>query len=335
MYYLFNILILSKSSFFCSLTKSGSLIFSKVFFIDLADFPKTIKQLKNLVDLFYILIKVALQTGVEAVHPGYGFLSENALFAEACENAGLVFIGPSPEAIRLMGSKGEAKRIMAEVGVPVLPGHTCSGQDDASLAASAGVVGYPVMVKPAAGGGGRGMRAVLTPDDLVEALKSARREAAVSFGDEALLIEKLVDRPRHIEVQIFGDTHGNIVHLFERDCSIQRRHQKVVEEAPAPSLDEGVRAGLFEASLIAAKAVGYVGAGTVEFLLAADGTFWFMEMNTRLQVEHPVSEMITGIDLIEWQIRVADGEPLSLTQDDIVLEGHAIEVRLYLSLIHI
>ncbi|PPR11453.1 MAG: Acetyl-/propionyl-coenzyme A carboxylase alpha chain [Alphaproteobacteria bacterium MarineAlpha11_Bin1] len=275
------------------------------------------------------VIDAALQTGAQAVHPGYGFLSENSLFAEACENSGLVFIGPSAKAIRQMGSKAEAKCIMADAGVPVLPGRFKSGQDDQSLAESAKAAGYPVMVKPLAGGGGRGMRIVSAPEGLTKALASARREASLSFGDKSLLVEKLIEGPRHIEVQIFADTHGNIVHLFERDCSIQRRHQKVVEEAPAPNLEEETRSRLYAAALTAAKAVGYVGAGTVEFLLAPDGRFWFMEMNTRLQVEHPVTEQITGIDLVEWQLRVAAGEALPLRQEEITSTGHSIEVRLY------
>ena len=275
------------------------------------------------------VIDAAKSTGAQAVHPGYGFLSENADFAEACADAALVFIGPPASAIRAMGSKAEAKRIMAAAGVPVLPGDTASDQDDAALTASADAAGYPVMVKPAAGGGGRGMRIVRAETGLPDALASARREAASSFGDEALLIEKYLEKPRHIEVQIFGDTHGNIVHLFERDCSAQRRHQKVIEEAPAPALSDETRATLYEASIAAASAVGYTGAGTVEFLLGPEGDVWFMEMNTRLQVEHPVTEMVTGIDLVDWQLRVAAGEAIPATQDDITCTGHAIEARLY------
>ncbi len=275
------------------------------------------------------VIGAATATGAQAIHPGYGFLSENAGFAEACDDAGIVFIGPPAPAIRAMGSKAEAKRIMAAAGVPVLPGDTAADQDDAALTASADAAGYPVMVKPAAGGGGRGMRIVRAAAGLPEALASARREALSSFGDGALLIEKYLENPRHIEVQIFGDRHGNVVHLFERDCSAQRRHQKVIEEAPAPGLTDDVRAKLFDASIAAARAVDYVGAGTVEFLLGADGDVWFMEMNTRLQVEHPVTEAITGVDLVEWQLRVAAGEPLPAAQDDIAISGHAIEARLY------
>lgn len=275
------------------------------------------------------VIEAAKLTGARAVHPGYGFLSENADFAEACAAAGIVFIGPSASAIRAMGSKAEAKRIMAEAGVPVLAGDTGGGQEEAVLAASALAAGYPVMVKPAAGGGGRGMRVVREASELTDALAAARREALSSFGDDTLLIEKLVENPRHIEVQIFGDSHGKFVHLFERDCSAQRRHQKVVEEAPAPGLTDKVRAGLFDASIAAAKAVDYTGAGTVEFLLSPDGGFWFMEMNTRLQVEHPVTEQIVGIDLVEWQLRIAAGEKIPVQQEAIVCTGHSIEVRLY------
>lgn len=275
------------------------------------------------------VIDAAQRTGAQAIHPGYGFLSENAGFAEACAGAGIMFIGPPAAAILAMGSKAEAKRIMAAAGVPVLPGDTASDQDDAALAQSADAAGYPVMVKPAAGGGGRGMRIVRAAADLADALASARREALSSFGDDTLLIEKYLENPRHIEVQIFGDTHGNIVHLFERDCSAQRRHQKVIEEAPAPGLPDEVRDTLYAASIAAAKAVGYTGAGTVEFLLGPDGDVWFMEMNTRLQVEHPVTEMVTGIDLVDWQLRIAAGETLPLRQAEITCSGHAIEARLY------
>ena len=275
------------------------------------------------------IIEAAQQTGAQAIHPGYGFLSENAEFADACAAGGLVFIGPSADAIRAMGSKLEAKCIMAEAGVPVLPGGTAPDQDEAALPASAEAVGYPVMVKPAAGGGGRGMRIVREADNLPEALASARREAISSFGDELLMIEKYLDNPRHIEVQIFGDSHDNVIHLLERDCSAQRRHQKVIEEAPAPGLNDDIRERLFEASIAAAKAVDYAGAGTVEFLLDGNGDVWFIEMNTRLQVEHPVTEAVTGIDLVEWQLRVASGEALPLSQDDIACTGHAIEARLY------
>jgi len=275
------------------------------------------------------IIEAAQRTGAQAIHPGYGFLSENAEFADACVAAGFAFIGPSADAIRAMGSKLEAKCIMAQAGVPVLPGGAAPDQDEAALTASAEAVGYPVMVKPAAGGGGRGMRIVREAEDLSEALASARREAKSSFGNDMLLIEKYLDNPRHIEVQIFGDSYGNVVHLFERDCSAQRRHQKVIEEAPAPGLTDDIRGRLFEASIAAANAVDYAGAGTVEFLLDGMGDVWFMEMNTRLQVEHPVTEAVTGIDLVEWQLRVASGEALPVSQDDIACTGHAIEARLY------
>ena len=280
------------------------------------------------------VIAAAQATGAQAIHPGYGFLSENAEFAEACADAGIVFIGPPAAAIRAMGSKVEAKRIMAAAGVPVLPGGTNADQSDAALAAAAETAGYPVMVKPAAGGGGRGMRIVRGPEALADALASARREATSSFGDDTLLIEKYLENPRHIEVQVFGDSHGSVVHLFERDCSAQRRHQKVIEEAPAPGLTEETRARLYAASIAAAKAVSYTGAGTVEFLLGppgpdGNGDVWFMEMNTRLQVEHPVTEKVTGIDLVDWQLRIAAGEALPLKQEEITCEGHAIEARLY------
>ena len=275
------------------------------------------------------VIEAAKATGAQAIHPGYGFLSENADFADACAAAGIVFIGPPAAAIRSMGSKAEAKRIMAAAGVPVLPGGTNTDQSDTALGAAAEAAGYPVMVKPAAGGGGRGMRIVHAADALAEALASARREASSSFGDDTLLIEKYLENPRHIEVQIFGDSHGNAVHLFERDCSAQRRHQKVIEEAPAPGLTDDIRTRLHDASIAAAKAVSYTGAGTVEFLLGPDGDVWFMEMNTRLQVEHPVTEEITGIDLVAWQLRVAAGEAIPLQQDEITCDGHAIEARLY------
>ena len=275
------------------------------------------------------IIEAAQRTGAQAIHPGYGFLSENAEFTDACTAAGFAFIGPSADAIRAMGSKVEAKCIMAQAGVPVLPGCTAPDQDEAALTASAEAVGYPVIVKPAAGGGGRGMRIVREAEDLSEALASARREAKSSFGNDMLLIEKYLDNPRHIEVQIFGDSYGNVVHLFERDCSAQRRHQKVIEEAPAPGLTDDIRGRLFEASIAAANAVDYAGAGTVEFLLDGNADVWFMEMNTRLQVEHPVTEAVTGIDLVEWQLRVASGEALPVSQDDIACTGHAIEARLY------
>ncbi|HUC62926.1 MAG TPA: acetyl/propionyl/methylcrotonyl-CoA carboxylase subunit alpha [Alphaproteobacteria bacterium] len=275
------------------------------------------------------IVAAAQLTGCEAIHPGYGFLSENAGFAEACTRAGLVFVGPPAAAIRSMGSKSEAKRLMERAGVPIVAGYHGEAQDEATLAAEAARIGYPVLVKASAGGGGKGMRVATGPSELGAALASARREAESAFGDGKLLLEKYLERPRHIEIQIFCDRHGNAVHLFERDCSIQRRHQKVIEEAPAPGLDSAQRARMGEAALTAARAIGYEGAGTVEFIVAADGTFHFMEMNTRLQVEHPVTEMITGQDLVEWQLRVAAGETLPLAQDRLAISGHAFEARLY------
>src|SRR5258708_831272 len=274
------------------------------------------------------ILDAARKSGAEAVHPGYGFLSENAEFAEACAAAGIVFIGPPAPAIRAMGSKAAAKELMQAHGVPVVPGYHGDDQDPTRLLAEAEAIGFPVLLKASAGGGGRGMRIVLGAGDFARALDGARREAAGAFGDDRILIERYLTRPRHIEVQVFGDTHGNIVHLFERDCSIQRRHQKVVEEAPAPGLDEARRKKLGETAVMAAQAVGYVGAGTVEFIVDEAG-FYFMEMNTRLQVEHPVTEAITGLDLVEWQLRVAAGEKLPLSQKAIVRRGDAIEVRLY------
>ncbi len=275
------------------------------------------------------VIEAARSAGAEAIHPGYGFLSENAAFAEACIAAGFSFIGAPPEAIRAMGSKSAAKAMMAEAGLPILEGFHGDAQDDETLAAEAGRIGYPLLVKPSGGGGGRGMRVVANPEDLEGALDSARREAASSFADDRLLLERYLTGPRHIEVQVFADAHGNAIHLFERDCSVQRRHQKVIEEAPAPGLDEAIRAGIGAAAVAAAGAVGYVGAGTVEFLMDDARKFYFMEMNTRLQVEHPVTEMITGQDLVEWQIRVAAGEALPVGQDALAIAGHAIEARLY------
>jgi len=275
------------------------------------------------------ILDVARQTGAEAVHPGYGFLSENEGFAEACARAGIVFIGPPAAAIRAMGSKSAAKALMQEAGVPLTPGYHGDNQDPSFLAARADSIGYPVLIKASAGGGGKGMRRVDRAADFEAALASCKREARNSFGDEHVLVEKYVLRPRHIEIQVFGDTHGNCVYLFERDCSVQRRHQKVLEEAPAPGMTPERRAAMGKAAVDAAKAVGYVGAGTVEFIANQDGSFYFMEMNTRLQVEHPVTEMITGLDLVEWQLRVASGEPLPLKQEQLEINGHAMEARIY------
>ena len=275
------------------------------------------------------IIAACRQTGAQAVHPGYGFLSENEGFAEACAANGIAFIGPPVAAIRAMGSKSEAKKLMEKAGVPLTPGYHGDDQDAAHLQAQADAIGYPVLIKAAAGGGGKGMRAVQAGGDFADALASCRREARASFGDDHVLIEKYLQRPRHVEIQVFGDTHGNVVYLFERDCSVQRRHQKVLEEAPAPGMTPARRAAMGQAAVEAARAVGYVGAGTVEFIANQDGTFYFMEMNTRLQVEHPVTEMITGLDLVEWQLRVAAGEPLPLTQEQLAIRGHAIEARIY------
>ena len=274
------------------------------------------------------ILEAARLSGAQAIHPGYGFLSENAGFAEACAAAGIAFIGPPPGAIRAMGSKSAAKSLMEKSGVPLVPGYHGADQDPALLTAAAARIGYPVLIKASAGGGGKGMRVVERPEELDAAIASAKREAAASFGDDQVLIEKYLGRPRHIEIQVFADTHGNIVSLFERDCSIQRRHQKVVEEAPAPGMDPERRRSMGEAACAAARAIGYVGAGTVEFIAEGEA-FYFMEMNTRLQVEHPVTEAITGQDLVEWQLRVASGEPLPLTQEQLTITGHAIEVRVY------
>lgn len=276
------------------------------------------------------IIDAALKSGAEAIHPGYGFLSENAEFAEACVKAGLVFIGPNIDAIRTMGSKSLSKDLMAKSGVPIAPGYQGEAQDIATFKAEAERIGYPVLLKASAGGGGKGMRLVEKSDELEDALESAKREAKSAFGDDRFLIEKFITSPRHVEVQIFGDAHGDIVHLYERDCTIQRRHQKVIEEAPAPNLPDEIRTTLHKAAIEAAKAVAYVGAGTVEFLYGQTSQeVYFMEMNTRLQVEHPVTEEITGIDLVEWQLRIAAGAPLPLYQDEITCHGHAFEARLY------
>ncbi|MBI5618005.1 MAG: acetyl-CoA carboxylase biotin carboxylase subunit [Gammaproteobacteria bacterium] len=275
------------------------------------------------------LVAAARGAGAEAVHPGYGFLSENAEFAAACAAAGITFIGPGVDAIRIMGSKSAAKALMAKYDVPLVPGYYGEDQTPAVLAAEAERIGYPVLIKASAGGGGRGMRVVRAGNEFAPALASAQREAASAFGDPSVLIEKYIEGPRHIEVQVFGDTHGNLVHLFERDCSLQRRHQKVIEEAPAVHLTDEQRKVLFEGAIAAARAVSYVGAGTVEFVVDAWGRIYFIEMNTRLQVEHPVTEQVTGLDLVEWQLRVASGEPLPLAQDEIECRGHAVEVRVY------
>ena len=275
------------------------------------------------------IIEVAKATGAQAIHPGYGFLSENDGFADACAAAGLVFIGPPASSIRAMGSKSAAKRLMEEAAVPLVPGYHGEDQDPVLLRHEADRIGYPVLLKASAGGGGKGMRVVEASEGFEAALASVQREASASFGDDRVLVEKYLTRPRHIEIQVFADTHGNCVYLFERDCSMQRRHQKVLEEAPAPGMTEDRRRAMGEAAVAAAKAVGYVGAGTVEFIANQDGSFYFMEMNTRLQVEHPVTEMITGQDLVEWQLRVAAGEPLPLTQDQLRIDGHALEARIY------
>lgn len=277
------------------------------------------------------VVEAATRTGAQAIHPGYGFLSENADFAAACERAGVVFLGPPARAIQVMGDKITAKNAVAEFDVPVVPGVAKPGLGDDELVAAAEEIGYPVLIKPSAGGGGKGMRLVEDPGRLREALVGARREAASSFGDDTLFLERFVLRPRHIEVQILADTHGNVVHLGERECSLQRRHQKVIEEAPSPLLDPATRARIGTAACNTARSVDYVGAGTVEFIVSADrpDEFFFMEMNTRLQVEHPVTEAVTGLDLVEWQLRVAAGEKLVFAQDDIELRGHAIEARVY------
>jgi 3-methylcrotonyl-CoA carboxylase alpha subunit len=280
------------------------------------------------------IIAAARATGAEAIHPGYGFLSENADFAQAVIDSGLVWVGPRPHSIRAMGLKDAAKRLMDEAGVPTTPGYLGEDQAPERLQAEADRIGYPVLIKAVAGGGGKGMRRVNASAEFQDMLQSCKREAAASFGDDRVLIERYIERPRHIEVQVFGDTHGNVVHLFERDCSLQRRHQKVIEEAPAPGMDEETRAAVCGAAVKAAQAVDYVGAGTIEFIAdASEGLrpdrIWFMEMNTRLQVEHPVTEEITGQDLVEWQLRVASGEPLPLRQEELRIDSWAMEARLY------
>ena len=280
------------------------------------------------------IIAAALATSAEAIHPGYGFLSENAAFAQAVTDAGIVWVGPNPSSITAMGLKDAAKKLMADAGVPVTPGYMGEEQSTGFLAGEAAKIGYPVLIKAVAGGGGKGMRLVEREEDFADALASCKREAAASFGNDHVLIEKYIASPRHIEVQVFGDKHGNVVHLFERDCSLQRRHQKVIEEAPAPGMDATTREALCAAAVRAAKAVDYVGAGTIEFIADGSGALsadkiWFMEMNTRLQVEHPVTEEITGVDLVEWQLRVAAGEPIPQRQDQLSINGWAMEARLY------
>ncbi|WP_373186857.1 acetyl-CoA carboxylase biotin carboxylase subunit [Halopseudomonas sp.] len=275
------------------------------------------------------ILDAARRSGADAIHPGYGFLSENADFAEACDAAGIIFVGPSADAIRLMGSKRLSKLAMLEAGVPCIPGYQDSAQDDDTLVQQAEMIGFPLMIKASAGGGGRGMRLVHQAAELPDQLRSARSEAQSAFGSAELILEKALIRPRHVEIQIFGDNHGNLVHLGERDCSVQRRHQKVIEEAPCPVMTPELRAAMGQAAVKAAASVDYSGAGTVEFMLDADGNFYFLEMNTRLQVEHPVTEMVTGLDLVAWQLDVACGLPLPLRQEQIGMQGHAIEARLY------
>ncbi len=275
------------------------------------------------------IIAAAQASGAQAIHPGYGFLSENAGFAEACASAGIIFIGPTPDAIRAMGGKSEAKALMAQAGVPVVPGYHGEDQADEKLAGEAEAIGYPVLLKASAGGGGKGMRVVREKREFAAELAGAKREALAAFGNDRMLIEKYLERPRHVEVQVFADGHGNCLSLFERDCSIQRRHQKVIEEAPAPGLPDTLRQRMYNAAVAAARAIDYRGAGTVEFLLDPSGAFYFMEMNTRLQVEHPVTEYITGLDLVEWQIRVANGEALPDDWGNLRINGHAIEARIY------
>jgi acetyl-CoA carboxylase biotin carboxylase subunit len=275
------------------------------------------------------IIDAARQVGVGAVHPGYGFLAENADFAQACADAGLVFIGPTPEAIRRMGSKIEAKKIMAAAGVPIIPGFSAEGLSDRDIEARAREIGYPILIKASAGGGGKGMRVVHDATTLSTSLAASRRESKNAFGDDTLLIERYFESPRHVEIQILGDTHGNLIHCFERECSIQRRYQKIIEEAPSPALDAHKRARMGAAAIAAGQAIGYRNAGTVEFVLDQEGKFYFLEVNTRLQVEHPVTEAVTGLDLVRLQIQIAQGEPLPFSQEDLTLTGHAIEARIY------
>ena len=274
------------------------------------------------------ILDAARQTGADAIHPGYGFLSENADFSEACAAAGITFIGPSASAIRAMGLKREAKETMAAAGVPVVPGFSGS-QDDDALIAAAPDVGFPLLVKASAGGGGKGMRVVENADALPDAISAARRESLAAFGDDTLILERYVQRPRHVEIQVLGDAFGNIVHLFERECSIQRRHQKVIEESPSPAIDDDLRQRMGRDAVLAAQTIGYTNAGTVEFILGPDGDYFFLEMNTRLQVEHPVTEMVTGVDLVAEQIRIAEGQPLPFTQDELTMTGAAMECRIY------
>ncbi|MGB5223340.1 MAG: biotin carboxylase N-terminal domain-containing protein, partial [Polyangiales bacterium] len=275
------------------------------------------------------ILEAAALTGSDAIHPGYGFLAENAAFADACAGAGVIFIGPTADAIRAMGSKREAKALVSKAGVPVIPGYDGADQTPAVLAQKAVEVGFPVLLKASAGGGGKGMKLVREEAGLSDAIASAAREGQSSFGDGTLLVEKYIDDPRHVEIQILGDSHGNLIHLNERECSIQRRHQKIIEEAPSPALDAALRNRMGEAAVLCGKAIGYQNAGTVEFILAPDRSFYFLEVNTRLQVEHPITECLTGLDLVEEQIRVAQGEELRTTQEAVRFEGAAVEVRLY------
>jgi 3-methylcrotonyl-CoA carboxylase alpha subunit len=286
------------------------------------------RRIESYLDIAAVLA-AARESRAAAIHPGYGFLAENAEFAAACRAARIVFIGPSPEAIAAMGDKAAAKRLMEKAGVPLVPGYHGENQDSALLEKEAARIGFPVLIKPSAGGGGKGMKVVPEKPSFAAALEAAKRESKSAFGDDRVLIERYLERPRHIEMQVFGDTHGNVVHLFERDCSVQRRHQKILEEAPAPGITTSKRNEIGAAAVAAAKAIAYTGAGTVEFIAEQDGHFYFMEMNTRLQVEHPVTEMITGLDLVEWQLRVAAGEALPSSQEKLAFRGHAIEARIY------